>query len=113
MLILSHQFFWLMEHMLRLFRSCSWGLFLCHILWFPKLSRSKFSPQWLFTMNFFVLNGMTVVFKKMFAFSEVTNLELTFVPLNDSTGFPRYPKVERSYETFPELKWHKEKKQFL
>lgn len=27
------------------------------------------------------------------------------------TGFPSIPKVDRSYETFPEMKWHKIEKQ--
>lgn len=26
--------------------------------------------------------------------------------------FPCYPKVKRSYETFPKSKWHKSKEQF-
>lgn len=29
-----------------------------------------------------------------------------------NTGFPRYPKVKHSYETFPKLKWRKMKKLF-
>ena len=54
----------------------------------------------------FVLNGMTMVIKQVFACSEVTNLELKFVTFNVSeyrfSLLP--PKIEHCYETFPKLK---------